>query len=247
MSIYDYLYRFWQESEHTPWSTTEAALYCLLLYEANRNYWKMPVCLHTSMIRFRLGTSKQNVLKAREGLQQRGYIRYKCGVSMESPAKYYLLAVPLTPPLTEALTPEMTDAVTGKLSPNMIKEEIHKDDDNCQPVQSATKKEEVLISLSELKGLLLADKNWREEVISILAKEGFAVNQKIIGDYLERFFSSLKSKSEESKTETDCRQYFINWTRKVIKNSKHYEQRSNDQRRGAEVTATSATDYDGAF
>lgn len=245
MSIYDYLYRFWQESEHSPWSTTEAALYCLLLYEANRNYWKMPVCLHTSMIRFLLNTSKQNVLKAREELQQRGYIRYESGKGIETPAKYYLLTAQLTPPLTTQLTPPLTTELTEPLPPNKIKEEIHKDDDSQQSVGLEAK--DVHILLSELKAQLTADSTWREEVISILAKEGIAVDQKIIGDYLEKFFSSLQSKGVKSKTEADCRQYFINWTRKVIKNSKHYEQRSNDQRRGAEVTATSATDYDGAF
>ena len=67
MGIYDYMNNFWFENENDPCSLSETSLYFYLLYEANRQHWVMPFKVSTQMLVARLNTSKQNVMKAREG------------------------------------------------------------------------------------------------------------------------------------------------------------------------------------
>ena len=70
MGIYDYMNHFWFENENDPCSLSETSLYFYLLYEANRQHWVMPFKVSTQMLVARLNTSKQNVMKAREGLRK---------------------------------------------------------------------------------------------------------------------------------------------------------------------------------
>jgi len=71
MNIYELLNRFWLENEYDPCSATEIALYFFLLNKANTRRWKMPFRCSTELIRMQLSTTRQNVLKAREGLHKK--------------------------------------------------------------------------------------------------------------------------------------------------------------------------------
>ena len=113
MSIYDFLNLFWSKNEHNPCSPTEAALYFYLLFEANRQRWIMPFCCNTSIICFRLSTSKQNISNARDKLREKGLIDFVSGKGKGQPAQYTLLSsnesTKVTKKLTNQLTVQLTD------------------------------------------------------------------------------------------------------------------------------------------
>ena len=126
MSIYDYLICFWQKNEYDQCSLSEIALYFCLLNEANRQHWVSPFKASTQMLMARLGTSKPNIMKARESLMRRGLISYVKGDGKGKPALYtFLLSSEeddgqlqeLTQPLTQMITPVMTQQVTQVLPP----------------------------------------------------------------------------------------------------------------------------------
>ena len=91
MSIFDYMNHFWDVNENDPCSLSENALFFYLLYEANRQHWVMPFKCNTQMLLARLNTSKQNIMKAREGLRKRGLIGFSKGEGKGRPALYTLL------------------------------------------------------------------------------------------------------------------------------------------------------------
>ena len=125
MSMYDYDHLFWSKNEHTPCSLTEAALYFFLLHEANRQRWKMPFCCNTSIICFRLCTSKQNIINARDKLKEKGLIDFTKGKGKGQPALYTLLSSNESTKVTKKLTVQLTDQLTdGCDTPiNIYKEE----------------------------------------------------------------------------------------------------------------------------
>ena len=90
MGIYDHMNHFWFENENNPCSLSESVLYFYLLYEANRQHWVTPFKVSTQMLVARLNTSKQNVIKAREGLRKRGLIGFSKGEGKGKPALYTL-------------------------------------------------------------------------------------------------------------------------------------------------------------
>ena len=109
MGIYDYMNHFWFENENDPCSLSESVLYFYLLYEANRQHWVTPFKVSTQMLVARLNTSKQNVMKAREGLRKRGLIGFSKGEGKGKPALYTLSRDNIgegvsTPPLSQTMT-----------------------------------------------------------------------------------------------------------------------------------------------
>ena len=90
MGIYDYMNHFWFENENDPCSLSEGVLYFYLLYEANRQHWASPFKVSTQMLAARLNTSKQNVMKARDGLRKRGLIDFSKAEGKGKPALYTL-------------------------------------------------------------------------------------------------------------------------------------------------------------
>ena len=91
MNIYELLNRFWLENEYDPCSATEIALYFFLLNKANTRRWKMPFRCSTELIRMQLSTTRQNVLKAREGLHKKGFISFTTGTSKGNYAQYSII------------------------------------------------------------------------------------------------------------------------------------------------------------
>ena len=91
MNLYELTNRFWQEGEYEPYSSTEVALYFFLLYRANARRWQMPIRCPTEMICNRIKTSKQNLVKARECLKQRGFISFVPGKGKEVAPTYTIM------------------------------------------------------------------------------------------------------------------------------------------------------------
>lgn len=131
MNIYELLNRFWLENEYDTCSATEIALYFFLLNRANTRRWKMPFRCSTELIRIQLSTTRQNVLKAREGLHKKGFISFTTGISKGNYAQYSIIDCTtqftvqttdeLTNKITGAITGELTNPLTGRLPPHNIK------------------------------------------------------------------------------------------------------------------------------
>ena len=121
MNIYELLNRFWLENEYDPCSATEIALYFFLLNKANTRRWKMPFRCSTELIRMQLSTTRQNVLKAREGLHKKGFISFTTGTSKGNYAQYSIIdcTTQFTVQTTDELTDKITDAITDKLTESL--------------------------------------------------------------------------------------------------------------------------------
>ena len=239
MNIYELLNRFWLENEYDPCSATEIALYFFLLNKANTRRWKMPFRCSTELIRMQLSTTRQNVLKAREGLHKKGFISFTTGTSKGNYAQYSIIdcttqfTVQITDELTDKATDEttgeLTNPLSGQLPPHNIKDkEIYKSH---------------YISIEKLESMLFEDCEWQS---SILTRLSMAITSDELTDYLKTFFAYQKKKGVKSRAVEDVKIHFQNWLSKKIENNRGYgnnEQKESDPRRGTEIQATSAEDY----
>ena len=239
MNIYELLNRFWLENEYDPCSATEIAFYFFLLNKANTRRWKMPFRCSTELIRMQLSTTRQNVLKAREGLHKKGFISFTTGTSKGNYAQYSIIDCTtqftvqttdeLTDKVTDAITGELTGPLPGRLPPHNIKDkEIYKSH---------------IISMEKLESMLLEDGEWHS---LILARPSTAITSDKLIDYLKIFFAYQKKKGVKSRTIEDVKIHFQNWLSKKLENDKGYgnnEQKQTDPRRGTEIQAASAEDY----
>ena len=239
MNIYELLNRFWLENEYDPCSATEIALYLFLLNKANTRRWKMPFRCSTELIRMQLSTTRQNVLKAREGLLEKGFISFTTGTSKGNYAQYSIIDCTtqftvqttdeLTDKVTDAITGELTEPLPGRLPPHNIHDkEIYKSHN---------------ISMDKLESMLLEDGEWHT---SILTRLSTAITSDKLTDYLKIFFAYQKKKGVKSRAIEDVKIHFQNWLSKKLENDKGYgnnEQKESDPRRGTEIQAASAEDY----
>ena len=76
MNLYELFSLFWRDNGYRAFSKTETILYFYLLNMANSARWQMPFTGYTERISADLQTTKQNIVKARAGLQQRGLISF---------------------------------------------------------------------------------------------------------------------------------------------------------------------------
>ena len=254
MGIYDYMNHFWFENENDPCSLSESVLYFYLLYEANRQHWVTPFKVSTQMLVARLNTSKQNVMKAREGLRKRGLIGFSKGEGKGKPALYTLSfdnldEGVLTPPLSQTLTEVLTDSLTPELSQSLphsnIKEENIKEEAK-EEKQSPSSNSKIVLTLSELREKLLNDSPWQQELSSLLAKNGINLNEEALRKELSDFFDMLEQKGCKGKEEADCRQYAFNWINYNHKNKKYGKESKCFGKAGsAEISANRPEDYNG--
>jgi len=254
MSIYDYMNHFWFENENDPCSLSETSLYFYLLYEANRQHWVTPFKVSTQMLVARLNTSKQNLMKARDGLRKRGLIGFSKGEGKGKPALYTLTlantgeGVTQTLPLSQTMTPELTDSLPLKLPPSLphsnIKEENNKEE--VKEDNSPSPNANIVLTLSELRPKLLNDSSWHQVLSSQLAKNGINLNAKALSKDLTGFFDMLEQKGCKGKEEADCRQYAFNWINYNHKN-KNYgkESKCYGKAGSAEISANRPEDYNG--
>ena len=261
MSIYDYLIYFWLKNEYDQCSLSEIALYFCLLNEANRQHWVSPFKASTQMLIARLGTSKQNVMKARDSLMRRGLISYVKGDGKGKPALYTLLLSPaddggqsqeFTQPLTQKITPVLTQRVTEMLSqvlplPN-IKE---KDSINAErkgtpstPSPSQSNKE---LTLDELQAKLLADTEWMNGLSKRLSAVGIAFSNDNLRGKINEFFDDLRSRKVTHKEENDCRNHVFSWIKYHNKNNNYGQERKCESKAGpTQISDNRPEDYKGA-
>lgn len=231
MSIYDLTNRFWQENHDEPFSVSEVALYYYLLYRANMRRWRMPIRCPTSMICIELKTTKQNVVKAREGLVKRGFISVIPGKGTSVAPEY---TIHVEPP---RLSGELSHQLSGQLTIYKTKDEdLHHNNRAC----------EGKVSLNELEQRLSADAEWLESVRSLLSKKS-VVTLEEVATQLREFFSYLRCHGFEEREEKDCRGHFLNWLNKQIKRKNGTIRKQPDKRRESAVTARTAQEYEGAF
>ena len=211
--------------------TEYIALYFFLLNKANTRRWKMPFICSTELIRMQLSTTRQNVLKAREGLQKKGFISFTTGTSKGNYAQYSIIDCTtqftiqttdeLTDKVTDAITDKLTEPLPGRLPPHNIKDkEIYKSHN---------------ISMERLESMLLEDGEWHS---SILARLSTAITSDKLIDYLKIFFAYQKKKGVKSRAIEDVKIHFQNWLSKKLENNNGYgnnEQKESDPRRGTEI------------
>lgn len=257
MNLYELSNRFWQENEYEPFSTSDIALYFYLLHRANSRRWQMPLRCPTAMICCHLKTSRQNIVKARESLWQRGLISFSPGKGKDTPALYTIVENPgttmstsLPDELSGQLSDKMTDESTGKLTHGLSdKATVYKDKEIDKDIHnnSGNKAEEKLnkkIGLDELERRFMGDTDWQQSLLPLLSGN----DQSQIGHYIHEFFQSLKARGFDKRKEQDCRNHFYNWLRKQKTNNNGVnKQSSNDRRWGVGVPAVSPEEYDRPF
>ena len=154
-----------------------------------------------------LNTTRQNVLKAREGLQKKGFISFTTGTSKGNYAQYSIIdsttqftvqtTDELTDKVTDAITGELTNPLPGRLPPHNIKDkEIYKSHN---------------ITMEKLESMLLEDCEWHS---SILARLSASITSDKLTDYLKIFFAYQKKKGVKSRNIEDVKIRFQNWLSK---------------------------------
>ena len=260
MSIYDYLIHFWLKNEYDQCSLSEIALYFCLLHEANRQHWVSPFKASTQMLMVRLGTSKPNIMKARESLMRRGLISYVKGDGKGKPALYTLLlnsaekdqqSQEFTQPLTQKLTPVMTMQVTETLPPALpLPNKKEEDTINAgrkegpsTPSQSQLNKE---LTLDELQVKLLADTEWINGLSKRLYAAGINFSDNDLKGKINEFLDDLRSRKVTHKEESDCRDHVFNWIR--YRNNNNYGQNSRSESKvgRTQISDNRPEDYQGA-
>jgi hypothetical protein len=249
MSIYDYMNHFWFENENDPCSLSEGVLYFYLLYEANRQHWASPFKVSTQMLAARLNTSKQNVMKAREGLKKRGLIDYSKGEGKGKPALYTLnlsdaQPLQLPQPMAQPLTGSLACKLAQPLPHSNIREE-NTTKEVGEEKQSPSSNSKVVLTLSELRGKLLNDNSWLLGLSERLAKNKIILNGEELKDKVREFFSEQEHKGCKGKEEADCREYVFNWINYKYKNNYGNESKCNGQISTIKIEANRPEDYTG--
>ncbi len=91
MKYIDLLNRFWEANRADRFTTSERELYYYLLNECNRSYWRMPVACPTSVVCAVIGINRATLMRAREGLRSRKFIRFEEGVQNSRAPTYTIL------------------------------------------------------------------------------------------------------------------------------------------------------------
>lgn len=261
MSIYDYLIYFWQKNEYDQCSLSEIALYFCLLHEANRQHWATPFKASTQMLMARLGTSKPNIMKARESLMRRGLISYVKGDGKGKPALYTLLlssaedgaqSQELTQPLTQKITPMMTQQVTQTL-PQVLPLPNKKEEDSINAVRKETpstpspSQSNKELTLDELQAKLLADTEWMNGLSKRLSAVGIAFSNDNLKGKINEFFDDLRSRKVTHKEENDCRNHVFSWIKYHNKNNNYGQERKCESKAGpTQISDNRPEDYKGA-
>lgn len=251
MSIFDNLNYFWLKNENDPCSLSEVTLYFYLMYEANRQHWLMPFKVSTQMLIARLNTTKQNVMKARDGLKKRGLIDFVRGEGKGKPAMYtFCLSnsnenVVQTLSLTQSLSPKLTPKLPQTLPLLNNKEEIHKEVVKEDKYSFLSKPKKVL-PIDEMQAKLLADTEWLNCLSKNLSSAGINLNDDELKGNINDFFDSLRSRNITHKEETDCRGYIYNWIKYHKKNNNDGQDSRNKSKSGRiNITDNRPEDYAG--
>ena len=143
-----------------------------------------------------LSTTRQNVLKAREGLHKKVFISFTTGTSKGNYAQYSIIDCTtqftvqatdeLTDKVTDAITGELTEPLSGRLPPHNIKDKERYKSHN--------------ISMEKLESMLLEEREWHS---SILTRLSTAITPDKLTDYLKLFFPYQTKKGVKSRVIED--------------------------------------------
>lgn len=235
MNLYELFSLFWRDNGYRAFSKTETILYFYLLNMANSARWQMPFTGYTERISADLQTTKQNIVKARAGLQQRGLISFTVGTGKENPPLYTIIdrTSQLSVPLSENLSVKMS----VPLSPINIKDKNR--NNNIHNISNGK------LELDELEMILANDAAWLD---SVILQRGSDIDRETVLEYLKMFFAEQKMKSSDKREIIDIQKHFRNWLNiKMnyrLKHERAESKRVNSGRRATEITATSPEDYD---
>lgn len=240
MNMFNLVSRFWRAAEEEAFTPSEAALYFYLLHKANTQKWQMPIRCPTSTVCAFLSTTKQNVMKAREGLRQRGFIEYHPGSGTHDSPLYTLTENP------SELSDRLSNELSGQLS-NQLPPYKNKDKDRS----TTTARKESILSLEELEKMFLEDEQWQQSVLALLlARNINGATTEILRTQISQFFLYLRASGQTEGETKDCKNYFVNWlSKQPITNPRdgNIKPDNQDRRRASEVSPAPTEAYYQSF
>ena len=242
--MFNLVSRFWRAAEEEAFTPSEAALYFYLLHKANTQKWQMPIRCPTSTVCAFLSTTKQNVMKAREGLKQRGFIEYHPGSGTHDSPLYTLTENPSE--LSDRLPNELSPQLSGQLS-NQLPPYKNKDKDRS----TTTARKESILSLEELEKMFLEDEQWQQSVLALLlARNINGATIEILRTQISQFFLYLRASGQTEGETKDCKNYFVNWLSKqpfINPRDGIIKPDNQDRRRASEVSPAPTEAYYQSF
>lgn len=253
MNIYELTNHFWKAAEVQPFNPSECAMYFYLLHRANLQHWQMPILCPTTTMCMMLGMTKQNVMKVRLSLTNRGMITMVGGGGRGSPPSYTLLL----PSDKRQLTGQPNGQLMGQ---PQLSDELtpYKDIKNKENNDINTSAREKMKNVEELKGMLSRDIAWQQSVVAALARDDMHSTDDIT-PHLNRFFLYLEARGIKKREEEDCKAYFFNWLSRQFTCGRIIKTSNNDngnrqpftdnqsQRRGFAVSPATKESYAGRF
>ena len=232
MNMFNFVSRFWRAAEEEAFTPSEAALYFYLLHKANTQKWQMPIRCPTSTVCAFLSTTKQNVMKAREGLRQRGFIEYHPGSGTHDSPLYTLTENPS----------ELSDRLSNQLP-------LYKNKDKDR--STTTARMESILSLEELEKMFQEDEQWQQSVLALLlARNIKGATHEILRTQISQFFLYLKASGQTEGETKDCKNYFVNWlSKQQLTNPRDgiIKPDNQDRRRASEVSPAPTEAYYQSF
>ena len=149
--------------------------------------------------------------RAREGLKERGLIDFKKG-AQNSRAPCYEIITDETACVTACGTANGTACETI----------IYKTEETkTERISSNAREQKVLKDMNELQNILMADADWKRDILLLMTNEKRAIpDGQSLDEFLRQFFLYLCTSGTTHKDERDCRNHFINWLKKQIINNK---------------------------
>ena len=240
MNIFNLVLRFWQSAQEEAFTPSEAALYFYLLHRANTQKWQMPIRCPTSTVCAFLSTTKQNVMKAREGLKQRGFIEYHPGSGTHDSPLYTLTENP------SELSDRLSNELSGQLSDQLP---LYKNKDKDR--FTTTARMESILSLEELEKMFQEDEQWQQSVLALLlARNIEGATHEILRTQISQFFLYLKASGQTEGETKDCKNYFVNWlSKQQLTNPRDgiIKPDNQDRRRASEVSPAPTEAYYQSF
>ena len=240
MNMFNFVSRFWRAAEEEAFTPSEAALYFYLLHKANTQKWQMPIRCPTSTVCAFLSTTKQNVMKAREGLRQRGFIEYHPGSGTHDSPLYTLTENP------SELSDRLSNELSGQLSNQLP---LYKNKDKDRPTTTA--RTDSVLSLEELEKMFQEDEQWQQSVLALLlARNIEGATHEILRTQISQFFLYLKASGQTEGETKDCKNYFVNWlSKQQLTNPRDgiIKPDNQDRRRASEVSPAPTEAYYQSF
>lgn len=236
MDMFNFVLRFWRAAEEEAFTPSEAALYFYLLHRANTQKWQMPIRCPTTTVCAFLSTSKQNVMKARKGLRQRGFIEYHSGSGTNDVPQYTLIETP------SELSGQLSDELSAQLP-------LYKNKDKDRTTTTA--RTDSILNLDELERMFLEDEQWQQSVLTLLlAKNIKGATIEFLRTQISQFFLYLKASGQTERETKDCKSYFVNWLGKQSINNHRdgiNKPDNQDRRRACEVSPAPTEAYYQSF